>query len=60
MGMTLRFPRCKFIRWDLQTKVAMRKANGTEVDLSENVEGLTVEREFFFFIRLSSLIIFLA
>jgi len=38
----------------------MRKANGTEVDLSENVEGLTVEREFFFFIRLSSLIIFLA
>ncbi|KAL7418092.1 ATP dependent DNA ligase domain-containing protein [Mrakia frigida] len=43
VGMTLRFPRCKYIRWDLATKEQMRK-NGTNVDLTDNVEGLTVDQ----------------
>lgn len=37
----LRFPRCKYIRFDLATKEIMQK-NGANVDLVEP-EGLTVE-----------------
>ena len=41
MGLTLRFPRCKYIRFDLPTKIIMQN-NGANVDLVEH-EGLSVE-----------------